>query len=163
MKKDVEDEWAIEVLAPVNDCSDFVAAESRYHVNCYARFSSQRNAGKVENSQAGRKASTEMMGYLEFACDWLESETVLHSVKEVQEKMIECANDTIVCGVQYIKKLLVDRYKHHISFCSEPGRENIVYFKEMADYLINKKYRERRNSRSRIKKDSNTSSKLDQG
>ena len=144
MKEDVEDKWAIEVLARVNDCSDFVAAGSRYHVNCYARFSSQRDVVKVQNSKGGRKANTEMMGYFENACEWLESETVLDSVEEVRQKMNQYANGKTVYGVQYIKKLLVDRYKQHISFCSEPGRENIVYFKEMADYLINKKYRKRK-------------------
>ena len=121
---------------------NFVAAESRYHVNCYARFSSQRDAAKLENSQPGRKANTEMMGYFENTCDWLELETVLHSV-EILQKMNQYANGKTVHGVQFIKKLLVNRYKQHISFCSEPGRENIVYFKEMADYLINKKYREK--------------------
>ena len=133
MKEDVEDKWV----------GNFVAAESRYHVNCYARFSSQRDAVKLENSQPGRKANTEMMGYFENTCDWLELKTVLHSV-EVLQKMNQYVNDKTVYGVQYIKKLLVNRYKQHISYCSEPGRpENIVYFKEMADYLINKKYREK--------------------
>ena len=99
MRENAEGEWTIEVIARVNDCSDFVAAESRYHVNCYARFSCQRDAKKVENSQAGRKANTEMMGYFEKVCDWLESETVLHSVKEVQERMADHANGQTVYGV----------------------------------------------------------------
>ena len=57
--------------------------------------------------------------------------------------MIEYASGDEVYGVQYIKKLISDRYNEHISFCSEPGKENIIYFKEMADYLINSKFRER--------------------
>lgn len=38
MKENSEDQWALEVLVRVNDCSDFVAAEGRYHVHCYVRF-----------------------------------------------------------------------------------------------------------------------------
>lgn len=57
--------------------------------------------------------------------------------------MVEVANGRDLYGVQYIKRLLIDRYKHHVSFFCEPERENVVYFKTMADYLINKNYRER--------------------
>ena len=44
---------------------------------------------KAENTQAGRKPNTEMMENFQRACDWLESEIVLHSVEEIQEKMKE--------------------------------------------------------------------------
>ena len=37
-----------------------------------------------------------MMGYFEKVCDGLESETVLHSVKEVQERMAEHENGQTV-------------------------------------------------------------------
>ena len=77
------------------------------------------------------------------ACDWLEEEVLLHSVVELREKMMEFADGKDVYRVQYIKKLLTNRYRVHITFCYEPGRENILYFKQIADYLINTKYRER--------------------
>ena len=77
------------------------------------------------------------------ACDWLEEEALLHSVVELREKMMEFADGKDVYRVQYIKKLLTNRYRVHITFCCEPRRENILYFKQMADYLINTKYREK--------------------
>ena len=82
-----------------------------------------------------------MMENFQRACDWLEPEIVLHSVKETQDKMKEQVTGQVVYGVQYIKSLLTNRYQNHIYFCNEPGRENIIYFKEMADYLINEKYK----------------------
>ena len=69
-----------------------------------------------------------------------------HSVTEFREKIMEFADGEDVYGVQYIKKLLKDRYQDHISLCCEPGRENILYFKQMAEYLIKTKYRERGNT-----------------
>ena len=60
------------------------------------------------------------------ACDWLESEIVLHSVKEIQNKMKEQVNGQAVYGVQYIKRLLAIRYQDHMHFCNEPGGE-ILY------------------------------------
>ena len=58
--------------------------------------------------------------------------------------MKEQVKGQAVYGVQYIKRLLANRYQDHLYFCNEPGRENIIYFNEMADYLINEKYRVRK-------------------
>ena len=69
-----------------------------------------------------------------------------HSVTKFREKMVEFADGEDVYGVQYIKKLLKDRYQDHISFCCEPGPENILYFKQMTEYFINTKYKERGNT-----------------
>ena len=99
---------------------------------------------KVEITQAGTKPNTEMMENFQWACDRLESEIVLRSVKEIQGKMKEQVNGQAVYGVQYIKSSLTNRYQDHIYFCNESERENIVYFKEMTDYLINEKYRQRK-------------------
>ena len=53
--KNTEDQWALEAIGQVKDFSGFVAAEGRYHVNCYVRFCSQRYPKKSENTEAGRK------------------------------------------------------------------------------------------------------------
>ena len=87
-----------------------------------------------------------MMENFQRACDWLESGIVLHSVKKIQNKIKEQINGQAVYGVQYIKRLLTNRYQGHIYFCNETERGKIVYFKEMADYLINEKYREKKTS-----------------
>ena len=50
LRENTEDQWALEVLGRVKDCSDFMAVEGRYHVNCYARFCSQRDLKKAENT-----------------------------------------------------------------------------------------------------------------
>ena len=95
------------------------------------------------------------------ACDWLESEIVLHSIKEIQDKMKEQVQEQAVYGVQYIKRLLTNRYQGRIYFCNEPGRENITYFKEMADHHIHKNYRGKKdNFPRRVQKDPNVGSKF---
>ena len=146
LQTDVADEWAIDVLARVEDCVDFVAAESQYHSNCLLRFNQNKASQKLGEPKSGRKPSEELMEYFSKACDWLETEMVPHSIIEFREKMAEIAKVKDVYGVQYLKKLLTDRYKDHISFGCEPGRENVVYFKEMAEYLIHIRYKERANT-----------------
>ena len=141
MRENAGDKWALEVLGRVKDCSDFVAAERRYHVNCYVYFQTDPKRWK---SHKLVQSLTQMMENFQWACDRLESEIVLRPVKETQGKMKEQINGQAVYGVQYIKSSLTNRYQDHIYFCNESERENIVYFKEMTDYLINEKYRQRK-------------------
>ena len=48
--------------------------------------------------------------------------------------------------------LLTNRYQEHIYFFNEPGQEIVVYFKEMTDYLINEKYREKKTTVQEVSK-----------
>ena len=48
MREDIEDQRVLEVLGQVKDCSNFVAAEGSYHINCYAYFCSQRDPKRWE-------------------------------------------------------------------------------------------------------------------
>ena len=142
MEADATDQWAIDVLARVEDCADFVVAESWYHSNCLLRFNRNKTSDKINKPTSGRKPSQELMDCFSKACIWLKEEVLPHSVVELREKMMEFADGKDIYGVQYIKKLLTNRCQDHISVCCESGRENILYFKQMVDYLINTKYRE---------------------
>ena len=120
-----------------------MAAESRYHSNCLLRFNQNKEPQKKNKPKRGRKPSDYLMECFSKACDWLEGETLPCSVIDFRNKMTEFANGEDVYGVQYIKTLLTDRYKDHIAFSCDAGRENVIYFKKMADYLINMKYKEK--------------------
>ena len=61
---------------------------------------------------------TQMMENFQRACDWLESEIVLHSVKEIQDKMKEQVNGQAVYDIQYIKRLLTNRCHDQIYSCN---------------------------------------------
>ena len=146
IEADATDQWAVNVLARVEDCVDFVATQSRYHFNCLLRFNQNKASERIDEPKSGRKSSQELLDCFSKACDWLEGEMLPHSVTGFREKMMEFADGEDVYGVQYIKKLLKDQYQDHISFCCGPGGENLLYFKEMAEYLINTKYKERGNT-----------------
>ena len=143
IEEDSTDQWAIDVLSSVEGCVDFVAAESSYHSNCLLRFNQNKEPQKKNEPKRGRKPSEHLMECFSKACDWLEGETLPCSVIDFRKKMTEFADGEDVYGVQYIKTLLTDRYKDHIAFSCEAGRENLIYFKKMADYLINMKYKEK--------------------
>ena len=84
---------------------------------------------KTDDPKSGQKPLQDLMECFSKACNWLEAEVTPYSVLEFREKMIEIVNGKDVYGVQYIKKLLTDRYKDHNLFCYESGRENVVYLK----------------------------------
>lgn len=68
MRENTKDQWALEVLGRVKGCSDLVAVEGRYHVNCFVSFCFQRVPKKAENTQADRKTNTELMEKFQRAC-----------------------------------------------------------------------------------------------
>ena len=108
IEADVTYQWAIDVLARVEDCVDLVAAESRYHSNCLLRFNQNKPSEKIDEPKSGRKLSQKLMYCFSEACDWLEGEVPPHSVVKLREKMMEFADGRDVYGVQYIKKLLTN-------------------------------------------------------
>ena len=88
IEADVTYQWAIDVLARVEDCVDLVAAESRYHSNCLLRFNQNKASEKIDEPKSGRKPSQKLMYCFSEACDWLEGEVFPHSVVKLREKMM---------------------------------------------------------------------------
>ena len=43
----------------------------------------------------------------------------------------------------YLKKLLKDRYGCHISFSEESGKETLIYFLDMENFILNTKFKEK--------------------
>ena len=75
----------------------------------------------------------------EQTCMWLENDISIHSVQEFRRKMIEICKEEDkdkVYDARYIKKLLENRYGDFIWFSEEVGKESLIYFKNMAEYII---------------------------
>lgn len=143
------DEWALKVKARINDCIDFVAAETRYHHNCQLRYwmgKPLKEEGEKVPTLKGRRVNDEMKNFLLKTCDWLEDEASIHTLQEFMSKFKEVAQKNDVYDPKHVKTLLNDVYGDHIFFCEEPGKGNLIYFRNMADYIINSKYKERNDS-----------------
>ena len=92
----------------------------------------------------GRRSNTQMMSCFEKAYQWLEAEITVHSIPDFTKKVWEFSTSNEVYDSKYLKKLLKDCYGAHISFSDEPGKETLIYFLDMAIYLINEKFREKK-------------------
>ena len=144
---DPDDQWALEVQSKNFHCIDFVAAEARHHHNCQLKFRMGKDYNKEETAakQQGRSKNLTMMELFYKACDWLESEYSTHTLREFHTKLtdIAAAYDDVY-DIKYLNKLLIRHYGDHIFFTECPGRETVICFKYMADYIVNHKHKEKR-------------------
>ena len=123
-----------------------MAAEVYYHAACYTRFSARKLAQETEARKTGRKKNEEMIMLFEQTGMWLENDISIHSVQEFRRKMIEMCKEEDkdkVYDARYIKKLLENRYGDFIWFSEEVGKESLIYFKNMAEYIIRESEREK--------------------
>ena len=62
---------------------------------------------------------------------------------EFKQKVQEFSEVYEVYDSRYLKKLLKDSYGSHISFSEELGKETLIYFIDMVNFIINKNFREK--------------------
>ena len=123
-----------------------MVAEAHYYAACYTRFSGRTLAQETEARKTGRNKNEEMIMLFEQTCMWLENDISIHSVQEFRRKMIEICKEEDkdkVYDARYIKKLLKSRYCDFIWFSEEVGKESLIYFKNMAEYIIRESKREK--------------------
>ena len=135
----------IEVNKRILGCIDFVASEAHYHRDCRAQFSGGKNL-IPENQNVDRNRNEQMPYYFRKTCEWIGSETEIHTVTQFRDKMREyvyndgCGDD--VYYTKYIKQLLKESYKENIIICSKgPGKYDLISFHDMAAYLIKLKHK----------------------
>ena len=87
-KKRNYDESALRVQKYLLECHDLVAAEGCYHKTCYNNVRLQQGAFISEVKSPGRPVDTRKIANFEKLCEWLELEGELHSLRELQDKLI---------------------------------------------------------------------------
>ena len=132
------DKWGIEVQRRSLDCHDFVAAEARYHKQCYERFYSEKTN---DISSPGRPLDQKSLKYFHLVCEWLESEAEIYSISEIHKKMSDIAGSgENIYSQKWLKAKLQQKYKDHIFFVEALGKSDVVCFRNMADYVVNDKW-----------------------
>jgi len=137
-----EDSQTLLVQSRVMSCIDLVASEARYHQSCSLGFQTLKETGKPK--QKGRPRSEDMMDAFQKTCEWLESSAEVVTLTQFRMKMIEIAQKEDVYDKRYLQKLLKDNYQAHIFFSDHlKGKETLLCFQDMANFIINKKFKER--------------------
>ena len=117
-------------------CSDFVAAEARYHGNCRDLFNGK--CRRTLNHEAkGRPVKEMEMKHFNDLCEWIENEGELYTLSELQEKLKEISGCSEVYSTRSIQRKLVEKYGSNIYISHVNGRRNVVCLKDVAEFLIN--------------------------
>ena len=73
-------------------------------------------------------------------CESLDQQTELYTVTELHDKMRSLSATDEVYSIKRMKKKLEEHYKDFIIFGNEPGRSNVVCFKDMASAILSDKW-----------------------
>ena len=139
------DPLALQIKTRIMDCIDLIAAEARYHKACSLKLHTKKTLDS-SNTQKGRRPNETLQNAFAKTCEWLEMETDLITVQEFRDKMLEFSDTDDVNECSYLKKLLKDRYGAYIVFSDGTrGSSNIICFQDMANFIINKKFKEKKN------------------
>ena len=146
------DKWGFEVIGRLQTCGDAVAAEARYHVNCYRTFTGGRPRSNVVQGESqscsnnsnvsGRRVDADLVAVFDEVCNWLEDyDDDLHTVVELQEQMRQRVSDPeTVYSVKHLKRLLEQRYGNALVFASVSGRKDVICFKDMVSRILSDKW-----------------------
>ena len=85
------DEWAATVKKHLLACHDLLAAEARYHKSCYDRFRKKLPRKRDDPQMIGQGRPINKTKFQDFdkLCHWFESKGELHSLLDIQNKLIE--------------------------------------------------------------------------
>ena len=74
----------------------------------------------------------------ERVCRWFESEVVPVTTSELHAKMVELANSEEIYSMKHLKRKLQERYRDDIIISQTEGKPNLVCFKDVARFIIEK-------------------------
>ena len=133
------DTWGLEVQGRLMTCCDLVAEEAVYHKNCHSNFFKIVTYGKSGRPVNAAKAET-----FEKLCEWLEvNDFEMLTLQDVVDKArVIVPDNDYVYSEKWLKQKLVERYGVHIQFSEVRGRRNVICWKEMAAYIVNKQWHE---------------------
>ena len=125
------------------DCIDFVTVEACYHSTCRLRFQGERSSTDEpkDKKKKGWNVNSKQLQAFEKVCKWLEDEATIHLTPEFKEKVQDFSESYEAYDSRYLKKLLKHSHSSHISFWEELGKETLIYFIDMANFIINKNFR----------------------
>ena len=131
-----DDNHSKEVPFRLSNCNDLVAEEGIYHVTCMTNF----RLWMPSDKKRGHPTDPNMLENFKNICAWLEKDTdsELYTLQELHLKMEQLSENAPCYSLKSLKRKLVEYYGDHIFFTELPGRPNLVCFKDMASFLLNK-------------------------
>ena len=133
-KKDEQSEALRMQLLSIND---LVGAKGQYHKNCRQTFfhKSSKSVGRPANATCDENFNG--------VCQWLKKEAEVYNLGKIHQKMVDLTGSKEnAYSIKWMKKKLKNRHKEYVNFVAADGKTTKVCFKDMIDYLIDKKWYE---------------------
>lgn len=128
------DAWGLEVQKRICSEIDLVAAEAKYHANCFSRFLKQKSHGK-----SGRPLDVECEEAFEKLCCDIQNdnEKCQFSLKELQEKLVSYLPENVTpWSEKNLKLRLIGKLKNTVIITEVPGKPAVLCLKNKCDELI---------------------------
>ena len=131
-----DDNHGKEVHFRLSNCNDLVAEEAIYHVTYMTNFRLWMPSGKKRRRPIDTNTSENFKK--KFVCLEKATDSELNTLQELYLKMEELSKNTPCYFLKSFKRKLVEYYGDHIFFTELPGRPNLLCFKDVASFLLNK-------------------------
>ena len=115
---------------------------------CLKKISTKKKKRPGSKHQdGGRHQDEQMMHWFNLLIMWFESESgaELYTLSELHSKMAEFSDGSNVYSMKRLKQKLQEHYQDYIFFANIEGRDNVICFRNMAEYVINQKWQSKRN------------------
>ena len=90
-----------------------------------------------------------MADNFERVCRWFESERVPVTTSESHSKKAELANSERIYSMKHLKRKLEEKYRDDIIISQTEGKPNLVCFKDVARFIIEKSKTEKEDANER--------------
>lgn len=128
------DAWGLEVQKRICSEIDLVAAEAKYHANCFSRFLKQKR-----HEKSGRPLDVECEEAFEKVCYDIQNdnEKCQFSFKELQEKLVSYLPKNVTpWSEKNLKLRLIGKLKNTVIITEVPGKVAVLCLKNKCDELI---------------------------
>ena len=92
----------------------------------------------------GRPIDVEKFCSFNKVCEWLENETELLSLQDLQDELRRTSNNSDIYSKKWLKEALTRKYDSNIFFAEVNGRSDVICFKNVAQRIVNNLWHEQK-------------------
>jgi len=136
-------DWSCKVKSRLLDVIDLVAAEARYHGQCYKNFYKPKSS----EQKVGRPLSAKSTDQFDLLADYLENDNECqYSLKELREIVFKLSGSDIDYSDYYLKSKLVDFFKDRLVVHNLSGKKSILCMSHTSHKVLDSWHKNRETS-----------------
>ncbi len=135
------DQWGLNVSSRVLNAIDLIAAEAKYHHDCYKEFFFISKMDTKSKAACGRPEDEFKAEAFKKLCSFLdENDECQYSLSELLDHMDGYLGGKEGYTLKHLRNKLLDHYANNIAITSIPGKPSIVSFRDVAHNILQEKW-----------------------